>query len=168
MNQTWKTIVTIIITAVVVGGGIYYWQQNKIQLNPRPTTQPSAATTPVAPTPQSAPSTAKVKSIDDYVSSYEKLPTALSDSQRNKLVKAFSLGLEKCSSDSEFCTPEMIKNGMYLSGISLLSDVKWADGKDHEFYFEFAVEGPPLYYGPFTDNILRLKQEASQKENFMK
>lgn len=28
MNNTWKIIITVIITAIVVGGGVYLWQQN--------------------------------------------------------------------------------------------------------------------------------------------
>jgi hypothetical protein len=104
------------------------------------------------------------------MNTYKNSPIKLSDSQLKLLVKVFSLGAEKCTAalDSEFCSPEMIKDGTYLGTISLFSDAAWADGKDHEFYFQFGIEGPPLYYGPFTDTILRLKQEASQKENFIK
>lgn len=29
MNQTWKIITAVIITAIIVGGGFYLWQQNK-------------------------------------------------------------------------------------------------------------------------------------------
>ncbi len=35
MNQTWKIIVAVIITAVVVGGGVYFWQQNKTVKTPQ-------------------------------------------------------------------------------------------------------------------------------------
>lgn len=28
MRQTWKIIIAVVITAVVVGGGVYFWQQN--------------------------------------------------------------------------------------------------------------------------------------------
>ncbi len=29
MSQTWKIIIAVIITALIVGGGFYFWQQNK-------------------------------------------------------------------------------------------------------------------------------------------
>lgn len=32
MNQTWKIIIAVIITAVIVGGGVYYWQNAKTSL----------------------------------------------------------------------------------------------------------------------------------------
>lgn len=41
MRQTWKIVVAVIITAVVVGGGVYFWQTNELILrlenNERPT-----------------------------------------------------------------------------------------------------------------------------------
>ena len=33
MSQTWKTIVIVIVTAIVVGGGVYFWQQNKTRIS---------------------------------------------------------------------------------------------------------------------------------------
>lgn len=157
MQQSWKTIIALVITAIVVGGGVYYWQQNKIS--------------PMSSTPQSSTIEVKTKTIDDYINTYEKSPITLADNQLNQLVKVFSLGREKCSPESDemdYCTPEVFKNNPYISGVSLLSDAEWSDGKDHEFYFEFGIEGPPLHYGPFRDDVLRLKQEASQKENYIK
>ncbi len=32
MNQTWKIIISVIITAGIVGGGVYYWQNSKTPL----------------------------------------------------------------------------------------------------------------------------------------
>ena len=32
MNQTWKNVFAVIITAVIVGGGVYYWQNSKTSL----------------------------------------------------------------------------------------------------------------------------------------
>lgn len=29
MNQTWKTTIAIVMTAIVVGGGVYFWQSNQ-------------------------------------------------------------------------------------------------------------------------------------------
>lgn len=161
MNQAWKIIVTVVITTIVVGGGVYYWEQNKIQPSSNPTQQALA---------DSQIETAKPKSIDDYMNAYEKSPIKLSSSQVNQLVQVFSLGAEKCTLalDSEFCDPEMIKIGSYLGMISLFSDAGWEDGKDHEFYFALSGEGGRIYFGPFKDNIWRLKEEASQKENFLR
>lgn len=47
MNQAWKTVIAVAITAVIVGGGVYYWQQNK----PQPTPSTPVSNTP---TPQEA------------------------------------------------------------------------------------------------------------------
>ena len=45
MNQTWKIIVAVVITALVVGGGFYLWQQNKGVETPQ-TTQKTKDQTP--------------------------------------------------------------------------------------------------------------------------
>jgi hypothetical protein len=31
MNQTWKIVIAVVITAIIVGGSAYWYQQNKIQ-----------------------------------------------------------------------------------------------------------------------------------------
>lgn len=37
MQQLWKTIIAVTITAIVVGGGVYFWQQNINFSSTRPT-----------------------------------------------------------------------------------------------------------------------------------
>lgn len=130
----------------------------------------SQTPTPIAVVQTPTDPVVKTKSLDDYMNNYKKSPIKLSNIQIKQLVKVFSLGFDKCTStlDSEICSPEMIKDGNYLVTVSLFSDSGWENSKDSKFYFEYGSEGGPIYFGPFNDNVLRLKQEASQKENIMK
>ena len=32
MNQTWKIVLAVIVTVVILGGGVYYWQNSKTSL----------------------------------------------------------------------------------------------------------------------------------------
>lgn len=142
-----KVSLLILISAVVGVGGSYLWQQNKI-----PPASNSIQQLPIK-------ETVKAKSIDDYLDTYKKFPINRTYSQVKQLIRVFALCNDKYTPPvtSEMCDRTTV----------LLSDVGWDDGKDHEFYFEFDEAGVE-YFGPFTDNVLRLKQEASQKENFIK
>lgn len=100
----------------------------------------------------------KAKSIDDYMNTYKKFPIDRTYSQVKQYVRVFALCADKYTPPvtSEICDRTT----------TLLSDAGWGDGKDHEFYFELDSSGA-TYFGPFKDNTLRLKEEASQKENFV-
>ncbi|HBB02847.1 MAG: hypothetical protein US89_C0007G0030 [Candidatus Peregrinibacteria bacterium GW2011_GWF2_38_29] len=41
MNQTWKIFIAVLVTAVIVGGGVYFWQKNvqNSQVAPQPQSQ---------------------------------------------------------------------------------------------------------------------------------
>lgn len=103
------------------------------------------------------------KGIDEYLidssgpdTYYGRSPISFSDMRlkQPQQVHVYSLGSE-------------MKNGTYLVTITLLSDTSWADDKDHEFYFELNAAGESLCYGPFKNNILKLQQDASKKENYI-
>lgn len=157
-------LLSIVITALVVGGGIYWWQ----------TMQPSP--------PKINNEMAQSKTLDEYLNSYEKSPTTLSEAKLNTLVTVFSLDISKpCTTpQDELCDPKTNKNP---ASLNLLSDQKWFEGGVHEFYFRFGVGNPVdiilleyalleggagalNYYGPFHDNVLGLAQEATKKKNF--
>ncbi len=118
----------------------------------------------------------KNQNLDWYVKNYRKfeiiLPKdqlfLLDNKEEQNLEKVFRLGMEKCSPDGEEMSWCAKGTEDYISGITFLSDKNWANGKDHEFYIEFGMEGPPLYHGPFYDNVLKLSQEAKLREDFMK
>jgi hypothetical protein len=95
------------------------------------------------------------KNIDDYLNTYENSPIQL---QANNLINAFSLCID------QYAPP--ITSEMCDRTLSLFSDAGWDDGENHEFYFELDESGA-TYFGPFKDNTLRLKEEASQKQNFV-
>lgn len=106
----------------------------------------------------------KGKSWSEYFSFYNQLPIQDISLVRS-LVEAFSYELrERCSiPPSEMLPCDSKTNTMAAGNLSILTDKNWNDGKDHLFYIKFTLEGPSAYYGSFTDNVLRLSEEATKK-----
>ncbi len=79
MSQVTKTIVTIIVTAIIVGSTVYWWQKQKqptVIQNQNTTTIPTNTdsslknTTPSSTPSSTAPSTQKQKSFSEMVKTY--------------------------------------------------------------------------------------------------
>lgn len=62
--------------------------------------------------------------------------------------------------DSEMFTCDPVTRTIRTGIFALYSDASWADGRNHTFYLGYGSEGGEIYFGPFTDNVLRLSQEA--------
>ncbi len=131
-------VLTVIITAIVVGGGVYFWQKNQPNKKAQTITE-TPVKVPTNSTDQSAP---RFSTIDEYVSfAFDpKTSAQYKTSQPNGLVKLKDV------------TPK---------GADFIGAYVWAKSANAStFYIQTSISSPEepsqetnSWYGPFTGDL---------------
>ena len=144
-SSFWPVVTAIIITAVIVGGGMYYFNKTTKTEEPVVITTPVETTTP----------TVSTKTFVDYYttrdqfldSSMRKTPTELDLKEIAKI---------------EIACPENA-DGPCGGFLEIVSSSTLGSG-NQEFYLAQEGGAGYSYYGPFTDDLNRIVNEAKQSE----
>lgn len=148
-------VLAIVITAVVVGSGVYYFQQNTAKID-QPTVKKTDVTTPkVATTP------APKKSLVEYYKTRDQFLNG--GMMKNPEI----LGFKEVAKVKIVC-PENA-DGPCGGDLFILSKDALHSGSQ-EFYLAQAGGAGYSYYGPFSDDLQRIVNESktidSLKESY--
>ncbi|EKD33355.1 MAG: hypothetical protein ACD_76C00044G0022 [uncultured bacterium] len=143
-SNTVSVVLAIVITAIVVGGGVYYWQ-----------TKNSAVETVILPyngSPgPSDPTPATQKSLEEYF--------ATRDQFRNDGITKdpSELGLKELANIAVTCPDSA---GTPCGGNLLILSKDSLHSGSQEFYLAFTMGTGYMYYGPFMDDLQRIVNES--------
>ena len=144
-------VLAVIITAVVVGVGIYYFQQNTSK-----TEQPVVESTNEVETPVAVTTPAPQKSLVKY---YETRVDSETLGEKNGFLMKTpeELGFKEIAKVKIAC-PENA-DGPCGGDLLILSQESLHSG-DQKFYFAQEGGAGYTYYGPFSDDLKRLVEES--------